>query len=73
MKKKQIKELAQDLILQQAAQTYYRVESDGHYTIPNQLGEEISPEDLTKLYEELRHQSDRVARLFNYDSQPYNL
>jgi len=61
MNKTQIKELAQDLILQQVAVAYYQVE-----------GEPISPSEQMEVYEELRRQGRRIAKLFGYDEQPFS-
>jgi hypothetical protein len=60
MNKTEIKELAQDLILQQAANAYYHVED-----------QPISHADQMALDKAIRLQSDRVARLFGYSEQPY--
>jgi len=60
MNKTEIKELAQDLILQRVAVTYYAVED-----------EPITPDEQEALIKEIRKQGNRVARLFNYDEQPF--
>jgi len=61
MNKTELKELAQDLILQQMTNAYYHVDDD----------ESISPENRMELDKAIRLQSDRVARLFGYAEQPY--
>ena len=61
MNKTEIKELAQDLILQQIPNAYYHVDDD----------ESISQEDRMALDKAIQLQSDRVARLFGYDEQPF--
>ena len=60
MNKTEIKELAQDLILQQITNAYYHVEN-----------QPISHADQMALDKAIRLQSDRVARLFGYAEQPF--
>ena len=60
MTKREIKELAQDLILHSATNAYYHVED-----------QPISHADQIALGKAIRLQSDRVARLFGYSEQPY--
>jgi hypothetical protein len=60
MNKTKIKELAQDLILQRVAVAYYAVED-----------EPLTPDEQEALIKEIRKQGNRVARLFNYDEQPF--
>ena len=61
MNKTEIKELAQDLILEQMTNAYYHVDDD----------ESISQEDRMALDKAIRLQSNRVARLFGYAEQPF--
>ena len=61
MNKTEIKELAQDLILEQMTNAYYHVDDD----------ESISQEDRMALDKAIRFQSNRVARLFGYAEQPF--
>ncbi len=63
LSKNQLKEKAQDLILQQAAATFYLLE--------NMLEDELAAEDHLPLTLEIKKQNDRVARLFNYDDMPF--
>ena len=64
MNKTQIKELAQDLILQNVAVAYYKVEAMG-------LDADLPPDELEALNRQLRQQGDRVARLFGYREQVF--
>ena len=61
MNKTEIKELAQDLILEQMTNAYYHVDDD----------ESISQKDRMALDKGIRLQSNRVARLFGYAEQPF--
>jgi elongation factor P hydroxylase len=60
MTRTEVRELAQDLILQTIAGSYYKVEY-----------QDLKGDDEKKVYAEIQKQSDRVAKFLGYDSQPF--
>ena len=61
MKRKEIKEYAQEEILQSLVLAYYRIMDDV----------EMDEEDKKILKKELYRQADRVAKLFGYEEYPF--